>query len=151
MNATAIETLLSKMKEEHILQYSEFMEKILLMEKSLFKYYKKYYKRNIFFYPFKFFNYLKIKKVLKNKEYQNYLNIYLNKNMGWIKSNFIPKDKDKRVLEVITYYGKKYIVELNDYGFHDINEDETEYGWICWVKYWKFLDNKSKEIEEVKF
>ena len=66
--------------------------------------------------------------------------------------NLIPKDKNERVLEIINYVGKQLKIKLIDYGFHEINDNSgVIFGWVCWVKYWRFVDNKSKEIELIEY
>lgn len=150
MRTLSVEAVLSRMKDECIFKNSEFMDKIILMDNSIYQYYKKYYNKNIFLHPIKLMKYLKIKRSLKKEPYKSYIDNYKNNNSGWYKSIVIPKDKKDRTLEIVNYFGKQCTIELNGYGFHEKN-DNVEFGWICWVQRWRFVDNKSNEIENVRF
>lgn len=152
MKNITVDTLLRKMKDECIFKNSEFMDKVILMDKSIYQYYKKYYNKNIFFHPIKLLKYLKIKRALKNQINQSYINTYLFSNQGWIRSDFIPKDRKDRLLEIVNYFGKPLKIRLFDYGFIDINDKTgVMYGWVCWVQRWRFLDNKSNDIELTEY
>lgn len=147
-----VNSLLRRMKEECIFKQSDFMDKVILLDQSLYKYYKKYYNKNIYFHPVKYLKYLKLKKAIKNNKNQSYINIYLNLNQGWIKSDFIPKDKENRILEIVNYFGKQMKVKLFDYGFRNIDDDlGCMFGWVCWVQRWRFADERSTEIEFVEY
>ena len=96
--------------------------------------------------------YMKLKKALKSKQNQSYINEYLNMNQGWISSKYIPKEKNNRILEIVNYFGKQVKVKLYNYGFKVIgDEDGCVFGWICWVQRWRFADDKSTEVELIEY
>ena len=152
MKFISTDSLLKKMKEECIYKKSEFMEKIILMDKSIYHYYKKYYNKNIFFHPIKLIKYLKLKRAIKKSINQSYIRMYLFLNQGWIESKYIPKNKNNRILEIVNYFGKQFKAKLFGYGFQIIGDDlGVMFGWTCWVKRWRFIDNESKAIELVDY
>jgi len=154
MKFISTKSFMERMKEEHIYKNSEFMDKVILLSQSVYKYYKKYYNKNIYFHPIKLIKYLKLKKIIKSIQCQEYINVYLFDNQGWINCKYIPKERNNRLLEIVNCLGKQFRAKLLGYGFENLDVkggDGCVFGWTCWVDHWRFIDDKSKELELVKY
>lgn len=146
------EMILDKIVDEYTLINSEFMNKIIEFQKSIYEYYKKYHEENIYKHPIKYLKYLKIKFYLYKHNYTKYIDIYLNHNPGWYTSEVIPEDKVHTKVEIITSTGKHIHGKMSGYGYIDLKQGNScTFGWQVWVRRWRFLPGQlNTNIEETE-
>ena len=150
---------LEKLKEEYIFKNSNFMNRMIDFDKSIFLYYinykniNKYFKNhNFMYYIFDIISLYGLKKFLQKNNYSTYIKEYITNNQGWYLNNSIPLDKNGKIIEVVmTMESDKPIkVCLNGYGFSCLERKNLTYGWSIWVKRWRFLsDDKDQELENL--
>lgn len=150
---------LSRLQEEYLLKNSDFMNRIIDFQKSIFLYYKKHKSKNYHFKNHSFIYYFndiislyELKKFLQNHNYEKYINEYLTNNQEWYSNTFIPKNKDKKIIEIVMGNAPNKVIngQLCGYGFKMPNRDGVTYGWSLWVKRWRFLKNdQDRELENI--
>lgn len=151
---------LERLQEEYTLKNSEFMNRMIDFQKSIFLYYKKHRHLNYHFRNHSIFHYLfdiialyRLKKFLKSQNYEKYIKEYLTDNQEWYLNTSIPKNKKNKVIEIIMGMNtscKPVKGQLFGYGFGIPGKKGITYGWSLWVKRWRFLkDDQDREVEKI--
>ena len=150
--------VLYDLKDECKLKKSNFMERMIDFDKSLFLYYKKYKDINKYFKNHSWYHYIGdiydlflLKKYLKEHNYKKYIDKYLHDNEGWYSADCIPKNKNGLEIKIINTMNKQMNVYMCGYGFREKKDPCSTFGWICWVKCWKFINDKDNNIEKIEY
>jgi len=153
------EEVLIEIKDESKFKKSDFMDRIIDFKESIFKYYKKHRSKNRYFkdhswyhYIFDIFDLYRLKRFLKKNKYEQYINKYLNENEGWYKPIYIPTNKNGLEIEIINSMDKPMNAYMCGYGFREKGTNpKCTFGWMCWVKCWKFINDKDNNVERIEY